>query len=123
MERKGAGLIDCEFQRDGFALRQFSFDVEFVQLESVLPVRGRQNQSDAVPAFHRDGCGRELIFPSRHVEFPHAIGRWPLCRTGERKHTDSRQYRAKSIHQLAFLIIDMGVPAPPLEPRGGADWG
>src|SRR5579859_6167911 len=96
MERKGAGLIDCKFQGDSLALRQFSFDVECVQLESVLPVRSRQNQSDAISAFDHDGCGRELMFPSRHFELPHALGRWLLCRTGERKYTCSRQYRTNS---------------------------
>jgi hypothetical protein len=122
MERKGAGPIGCEFQGDGFALRQFSFDVEFVQLEPVIPVCSRQNQPNAISAFHRDGCGRELVFPSRHFEFPHAFGRWPLCRTGERKYTHSRQYRTNSIHQLSSDDC-CGKTAPPFEPRDGADWG
>jgi hypothetical protein len=75
LEREVSTLICRELHRHRLSLWHLSLNMELVQFKSMLCVKRRNSQPNAVPTFYFDNAWRELELLSRYCELLNAV-RW-----------------------------------------------
>src|SRR5215467_14634362 len=68
LERKRSNLVRGEFHCGGDAFLEFLLNVESLQLDSMIPIAGCDNQPDMIALFHANGVRRKGVLLACHVD-------------------------------------------------------